>query len=232
MVGSVAEERIRAKVETALRREFADARIVHELNTEQSGVRLDLAAVRQNAITLVEIKSERDVLKRLQSQLIAAQRITGDVRVYAAEKHRKALELAGNHYLRGPDGNHVMVWSEDGRRGQYQDNPAFIPQLGRALVMIETDDGFEPLREMHCSWWPRLCLEHLADPRAQLEMLWASEFRTALSGHGVGCDARTTRGAAKRLACEHMTGGQIRRAVCAAIMGRPFARADDARAAA
>ena len=37
MAGSEAEERIRAKVEAALRREFPDARIVHEVNTSWVG---------------------------------------------------------------------------------------------------------------------------------------------------------------------------------------------------
>lgn len=228
MAGSVAEERIRAKVEARLRAEFPDARIIHELNVEQLGIRLDLAAVRPGAITLVEIKSERDVLKRLKSQLQAALKITGDVRVYLAEKHRAAITAAEDSYLRGPDGKHVKeeVPSKRGQAWRFLANPDHVAELLRVRVLFETDTGFDPHRDMHSSWWPRQVLEHVADPRAQLEMLWAEELRATLANVLIGAPPRASRGVCKRLALEHMTGRQIRMAVCAALRSRPFARAD------
>jgi hypothetical protein len=231
MAGSEAEERIRTKVEAALRAEHPDARIVHELNTEQMGVRLDLASVRANALAMIEIKSERDVLKRLQSQLAAALKVTGDVRVYAAEKHRAALLSASREHKLDADGKTIMVWSEDGRRGSYIPNPDFIRETRRARILIETDDGFELLEPTHGGWWPRLVMEHIADPRALFEMLWAEEMRVALNDANLGAPPRASRGIMKRLALDHMTGSQIRAAVCRALRSRPFARADAARAA-
>lgn len=223
MAGSIAEERIRARVEERLRSEFPEARIVHELNMVWGGIRLDLGAVRPNAITLVEIKSERDVLKRLASQTEAALAITGDVRVYAAEKHRAALKDYLSPYIRGADGRHEMVWTKTarGEQGRYTPNPNHIGHLNRALIMIETEDGFDPLEPMHSSWWPRRWMDHMADPRAILEMLWAGELRQV-----PGSQPRDNRRVMQRRALESLTGEQIRRLACSALRSRPFARAD------
>lgn len=65
MAGSDAEERIRAKVEAELRRQFPTARIIHELVLSSGVSRLDLAAVTRDQIIVAEIKSERDTLSRL-----------------------------------------------------------------------------------------------------------------------------------------------------------------------
>lgn len=220
MAGSEAEERIRAKVEAALRREFPDARIVHEVNTSWGGVRMDLAAVRPNALTLVEIKSERDVLKRLPDQAAAALEITGDVRVYAAEKHRAGLTLMSKQHL-------GMVWNEDRTHGRHEPNPAYCPALRRCRVMLETDEGFSDLEPVWGSWWPRLVMQHAPDPRSMLEMLWAEELRDLMRRHSIGAPPRANRTMTKLMAQENLTGRQVREGVCSALRARPFARADE-----
>lgn len=85
MAGSEAEERIRAKAEVWLRQRVPDARIIHELVLEQGGSRIDLAAVTSDMIVAVEIKSERDVLDRLNSQLEAAMKVADHVILAASE---------------------------------------------------------------------------------------------------------------------------------------------------
>lgn len=96
MAGSVAEERIRAKAEAALRAAYPNARIIHELMLTQGGCRIDLAAVTPDRLIVVEIKSERDVLNRLERQLIEARAVADGVAVIVAEKHlKKAQEIAG-----------------------------------------------------------------------------------------------------------------------------------------
>jgi len=220
MAGSEAEERIRAKVEASLRREFPDARIVHEVNTSWGGVRMDLAAVRPNALTLVEIKSERDVLKRLPGQAAAALEITGDVRVYAAEQHRAGLKLMSRQHL-------GMVWNEDRTHGRHEPNPAYCAALRQCRVMMEADEGFADIEPMHGSWWPRRVMEHAPDPRSMLEMLWAEELRDLMRRHSIGAPPRANRTITKLMAQENLTGRQIREGVCAALRGRPFARADE-----
>jgi hypothetical protein len=229
MAGSAAEERIRAKAEAQLRREFPDARIIHELNMQWGGIRLDLAAVRPDGLTLVEIKSERDVLKRLASQIEAARKVTGDVRVYVAEKHRAGMIDAHREHLHDKDGHTIVDWVErkgGGRAGVYQPNPAFVPGLSRCRVQIETDDGFAWSREMDANWWPRTVLEHVADGQALLELLWAEELAQLLCDARLGAPPRANRTLMKRIAIEDMSLRQIRRGVCAALRARIFARAD------
>jgi hypothetical protein len=94
--GSVAEERIRTKAEAALREAWPAARIIHELVVAQGGCRIDLAAVTEDRIIAVEIKSERDVLTRLERQLRESRRIADCVIVVAADKHlAKVRPIAG-----------------------------------------------------------------------------------------------------------------------------------------
>lgn len=230
MAGSIAEERIRSKVEAQLRLEFPDARIIHELNMQWGGIRLDLAAVRPSAITLVEIKSERDVLKRLASQVEAARKITGDVRVYVTEKHRAALVDARREHLADANGHTIVDWVEHpktgGRRGVYQPNPAFIPQLSRCRIQIETETGFEWCRKMHPTWWDRTVMEHVAQGPALLELLWAEELAQLLCDARLSTPRRANREIMKRLAIEDLSLRQIRAGVCKALRGRTFARAD------
>ena len=96
MTGSAAEERIRAKAEAHLRRTFPDARIVHELVLQQGGCRIDLAAVTQDRLVCVEVKSERDVLTRLPDQVEAMRRVCDAWRVCCADSHvDKVREVAG-----------------------------------------------------------------------------------------------------------------------------------------
>lgn len=93
---SEAEERIRAKCEAALRQQFPDARIIHELVVQQGSCRLDLAAVTPSRIILVEVKSERDVLTRLPRQVKEARRVSDLFRAVVTDKHLdKSRQVAG-----------------------------------------------------------------------------------------------------------------------------------------
>lgn len=93
MTGSVAEERIRAKAEEALRETWSTGRIIHELVLRQGGCRVDLACVTEDRLIVVEVKSERDVLTRLKRQAEQARRVADGFSVILAEKHwRKAWE--------------------------------------------------------------------------------------------------------------------------------------------
>lgn len=94
MRASEAEERIRMKAEAALRVAFPDARIIHELVVRQGSCRLDLAAVTEQRLILVEIKSEKDVLTRLEKQAKEARAVADGFKVCVADKHLdKAREI-------------------------------------------------------------------------------------------------------------------------------------------
>lgn len=230
MAGSASEERIRDTVVASLRRTLPQARIIHELVLRQgSGPRLDLAAVTPDRIVLVEIKSERDVLKRLAHQVEASLQVTDDVRVVVAEKHRAAVVAAEIPYLINPATGYAMMTPPDEKGYQrHAPNAAHIPGLSRCTVLAETPDGLERAGPhtglMH---GPRDLLP-MTDPNDVWELLWADEARTLLSAYGLNTGARSNRHAMKLGAVEHLTGGQIRRGVCAMLRCRPFARADDA----
>jgi hypothetical protein len=200
MAGSIAEERIRAKAEALLRRRFPDARIVHELVLEQGGVRIDIAAIRPGFLAALEIKSERDTLKRLPEQIKAALKVCDLFGVCIAAKHEPEVGRWPGH----KDGAEVV--------------------LGHAVdLLIEQEDGFDCRHSAFCDGWrgnrgeTRLC-----NPADRLEMLWAEELKL------ISRAPKMSRQPAKHLICETMTGRQIREAVCAALRARPFPRADPA----
>lgn len=101
---SEAEARIRAKAEAALRAAFPDARIVHELVVKQGSCRLDLAAITPQRLILVEVKSERDVLDRLDRQVTQAKAVSDGFMVCVADKHlEKARNAVGWHLVERED---------------------------------------------------------------------------------------------------------------------------------
>ena len=221
MAGSVAEERIREKVVAALRARKPEARIIHELVLTQGGERIDVAAVWPAGLILAEIKSERDTLSRLQAQLRSAGAFECEVWLCLAEKWRPAIEAMqtqGLNHRRAP----IRADDPDMRLGYTlisDPNPCHVPELSRGdlHVRFETDEGLSPIR-MHSSWMERA---RSLNGRALLNMLWADELRR-LTGLG----SRASRGTCIVHAQEYMTGSEIRRSVCAALMARAFPRAD------
>lgn len=153
MAGSQAEERIRAKAEAMLRRRFPDARIIHELVLKQGGCRIDLAAVTDDFIALVEIKSERDVLTRLPAQIDAMLAVGDLFAVCVAEPVRPKIKRA------------------------YEPGEGLKIPWGVALFVEEGDafgeDRFGDFNDLQ----PR----RLCNPADRLEMLWADELK-AISG--------------------------------------------------
>ena len=63
------ELEMRALIVPELRKRYPSARIIHELPLRYSTNRIDLAAVTEDEIVTVEIKSSRDVVDRLERQL-------------------------------------------------------------------------------------------------------------------------------------------------------------------
>lgn len=228
MAGSDCEERIRSAVVDSLRRTMPTARIIHELMLRQGvGPRLDVAAVTPDRIVLVEIKSEKDVLKRLSAQVEASLLVTNDVRVVVAEKHRKAVVAMERSYLLDPVTGHTMM-ADDGKGcSRSVPNPAYIEGLASCSVQVETPAGLE-----RASPYTGL-LHGPRDPVPMVsssdlwELLWHGEAATVLNAYGLQAGARTNRWKMKLAACENLTGGQVRRGVCAMLRNRTFARADD-----
>lgn len=219
MSGSAAEERIRGKVEAALRREWPHARVVHELVLETSAIRIDLAAVSPDHLVVAEIKSERDVLKRLPSQIAASLSVAGDVWVVVAEKHRAAIELMLRPSVDLAEPRPVPGYP--GAWAHTEPNPAYLPDLKFCRVFVERADG--DLERLWTPHQPRLCR-----PQDQFEMLWAAERRAALRRHGAPVGPRDTCRMTLNWAVENLCGRDVRRAVLAQLRARRFPRADPA----
>lgn len=211
---SEAEERLRVKTETALRKARPDARIIHELVLTQGGERIDLAAVWPDGMILAEVKSERDTLTRLPSQLSAALSLGCEVWLALAERWRSQID----HMLRGQlvSDKHKIEVRKKGRlvSTTYASNPDYVPNLWRATLCWEADDHLAVCTYRREVYPP-------ADGAAMLDMLWAEELRAISGTHKT--DNRTKCINAAR---EFMTGQQVRRAACAALMARSFPRAD------
>lgn len=203
-MSSEAEERIRVKAAAHLRGMYPGARIVHELKLNNGTTRIDLAAVLPGRFALAEIKSELDVLDRLGRQIRDALKITPNVHVYVAGKHADTLREMPRDFH-----------SEDDLRSN----------LYRTSVWRETDHGFDVVRRHYDP--VRAELAHMPDTRQLLALLWAEELKAMLSRNNLSYGRKANMAATKKTAFEYLTGAQIRRGVCLALMGRPFARGDE-----
>lgn len=214
-MASSAEREIRDAVVARLRELMPSARIVHELNVAGQGSnRIDVAAISETAIVGVEIKSEKDVLKRLDEQWAAFNKVCHYVIVAAHEKHfaehrEKWLREGEAGHI---DLNHPLFFGKwRGRRQVWR-----FPCPDSSLVRSRHDGDnwfFDPFRDVE-SRFPLRSSD-------LLEMLWASELR-AEGGGG----SRDTRGDMISKMALYMTGSEVRAAVCRQLRARSFAEAD------
>lgn len=206
MAGSEAEERIRDQTVALMRRRWPEARIVHELVLVQGGVRIDLAAVTPDFLALAEIKSEKDVLKRMARQLRTAVRCADEVWLVLAERHEAAVREVR------------LGWQDESLEEVRR-------ALSRCRVLVERS---EPAGLHFDSWSSAPSHNSALDTRARFDLLWAPEMHSVLREFwNVPAMKPMTRPAMTRVAIENMTGREIRRAVCARLRARSFARADE-----
>jgi hypothetical protein len=208
MAGSEAEERIRGKAEAFLRENYPDARIIHELMLEQGGCRIDLAAVTQDQIIVAEIKSERDVLHRLADQVRGAVLVSRNVFVCTSEKHAPKIEAMGDHWMAGD---------------VHKANPDYIKELRWCRIYWESPPSGALTIYGRYYWHDS---GRVLNAKDLLKMLWAAELRSVCFDMGVG--QKATRNHCIALACETLSGREVRRRVCRELRSRPFPRADAA----
>lgn len=221
-MSSDAERELRDAVVARLRILLPRARIVHELNIAgQSSSRIDVAAVGPDYLVGVEIKSERDTLKRLADQWDAFGRVC-DVVIVAA--HRKHFEEWRDPRFRAEVCAELSLKHDLGSSYRFAQYLWCFPKeqelnLRNTYGKAEWSLGnqrkpFNPLRPSPGS------------APALLEMLWRSELAAVCGAHGVAATSRSTRGAMIYDLAMMLTGKEVKRAVCGALRGREFAEAD------
>lgn len=205
MSGSAAEREIRDYAARRLREMIPGARIIHELVV--GGCRADLGAVDAERVTLVEIKSSKDTLSRLERQIRHFERAAHGVIVVADEK-----------------------WFD---RTPYDNGkPRFIPSkplsdvLGYRHKLWAFPENAE--RKMYGPWSLSRPWSPQAEPRAAdlLGLLWKQELLAEASRHQISAGSRSTISQLVRDMAWMMTGREIARAVCRQLRMRHFPEAD------
>jgi hypothetical protein len=197
-MASEAEARIRTKAEALLRGLYPDARIVHELDL--CGVRLDLAAITPDRLVLLEIKSEKDTLSRLDNQVRFSHKIGGPLIICIAPRWVDDIKQRG--YWRNTE---KLVETESGFSDIYNLNGEYA-DYWRTRLTREDQDRY--------------------DNRALMRLLLKSELYELAKPHG----ARTKHDVAtlQHIAHDNLTGREIRRGVMAALRARRFGWTCDA----
>jgi 16S rRNA G966 N2-methylase RsmD len=131
------ELEMRALIVPELRRRYPTARIIHELPLRYSARRIDLAAVTEDAIVAVEIKSSRDVIDRLEAQLRAFNPICQNMYVALAPKWNEQLPMLETKRARG-----ITSYSH-----QYTEAQQIIEDVGSSQIGIWTVDAAAGTRD-------------------------------------------------------------------------------------
>lgn len=204
MAGSSSEREIRDYAADRLRQKLPEARIIHELVV--GGCRADLAAVEPERITLVEIKSERDTLKRLPQQVRHFERASHAVLVIA---HARWFDTTPYH--NGRDRFVPIRELSDG--------------AGSSSIWAYPEEADRP---MYGAWampryWSAQIQPHAA---CLLELCWKAELLSECHRHRIAASSRSNCTDMIRDMAWHMTGAEIARAVCRQLRGREFPEAD------
>ena len=212
-MASQAERELRDAVVSRLRVLLPEARIIHELKVADGKNRADLAAVTPDKIVLVELKSRRDKLDRLQGQMREFYRHSHCAIAAIDEKH---LERKLHDKSRwGPGG----VWvSPSNRLNRVQVASKYIwsyPPLPIHDIMRAPTDDWElpPFREM-------------PDAYALLNLLWAAEQKEVMQALTIPAKGARNRDGQNERIRLYASGKQITEQVCAQLRQRPFAEAD------
>lgn len=210
---SSSEREIRDAVCAYFKKNAPSARIVHELNVNgASSCRADLAIVWQNFLALVEIKSEKDVLKRLPEQAWAFKR----------SSHKFIAVIHKKHFIDDPEficerrilkQHHPENYREKFTIWEYPqpENTRYRMDFPWQFYFNKPDFNTTPTA-----------------PYPLLDLLWRDELYQECALHRVTVPKRACRHRMIEEMSWHMTGKEITRAVCRQLRQRPFAEADPA----
>lgn len=196
---SEAEAEIRQEVVAMLREMIPGCRIIHEINAESFGNRIDVLAVGVDRIAAVEIKSKKDKLDRLPAQAAAMVKIAHES--YAAYHEKFLVNVMGNLYP--PDcvrKSRLMSW--------------VYPRVER--------DGYFDIG----ATWRRAGNKNKCLPSGAIMMLWRDELHNACRDLGVKGVAKLDRLAAADELRYRLTGEQLTKLVCRVLRARDCPEAD------
>jgi hypothetical protein len=215
-VRSAAEQEIRTAVVDRLRLLRPAARICHEVNCGSGPTRMDLIAVDATEIIGVEIKSEKDVMKRAETQLKGMRDVAHHSILALHEVHLEEHETNAwaAHYGK-LDGNHYALQVPKLEYGQI---PWVYPERTRcANYDGETGPWREPERRLQ-----------FALPSTAIHLLWRDELAWLCDHLSVSRGRRSTMRDMVRALCWHANGKELTAGICAALRHRKFAEADTA----
>jgi hypothetical protein len=189
------------------------ARIVHELNVNgASSCRADLAIVWESFLLLIEIKSAKDVLKRLPEQAWA----------FKKASHHFIAVIHQKHFIDAP-----------GFIGERRVLKQHHPENYRETFTIWEYPRPEKQRyRMDFPWRfdfskPAFSTDTTA-PYPLLDLLWRDELYHECAMHRVTVPKRACRSRMMEEMSWHMTGKEVTRAVCRQLRQRQFAEASPA----
>jgi hypothetical protein len=194
------EKEIRQAVVSRIRVILPGARIIHELNVERGDSRADVAAVTDQSLFLFEIKSEKDTLHRLGSQIRNFVPVCHGLVVVAHEKWCGPATDAGYPNC---DVRKIMEFGGVSTLWQFPE-----PETRFRTWQM-------PYRIQRPWSWK------------MLHLLWVDELKHVCRAHKIGVTSRANSTTLITLILDTMTSAEIERAVCKALRTRKFAEADD-----
>lgn len=187
-MSSAAEIGMRKAVEAWGRQRWPGARVVHELVVGQR--RIDMAFIARDHLVGVEIKSERDVIDRLDGQLATF------------AKHIPEVWLAIDRKWTDQDHGNWTV-------GRITVSEGIAIE---GLIRTNAAGG------SFTSQWPARVARRITVQ--MLDLLWAGELQSIAARHGLGLPKRASMGRTIPAIARALTGDQIVAEVCAELRAR------------
>lgn len=200
------ELQMRELIVPVLRKRYPTARIIHELPLRYSSNRIDLAAVTETEIVSVEIKSSRDVADRLEVQLKAFAPVSTRIIAALAPKWNVELPMLEKQTKHGTCHYSQYTEAQEAirRAGSCYEIETWTVDAEKKTV----DTGHSYTRNGH-PW-----------PYRMLHILHVAELMRIADDHRISYGKRATHESLADSCSDHLSGKEVRRAVCGALRAR------------
>lgn len=216
---SAAEQEIRDAVVERLRKLRPRARICHEVNVNgQWSNRIDLLAVDEAELIAVELKSEKDTLKRANDQIAAMKLVA----------HHTILALHECHLVESETNQHAAHYSKLDRKYWMRHIPDDVKIRWDTIAWVYPEYERCPHGYGNVGMWrePERCYER-ALPHDAINMLWREELLELCGKLRISVGKRPNMTEMIRALRWHANGRELTAGICSALRRRKFAEADD-----